>query len=251
MTRENPLTKLAHHKTHSLRTRARLLQLALFRRYRNLPHEYVAAKTPPVEYGWGNFFDLFPQLRTWPERPRPEFAALCKSSDDNYESSEMDTAQLLYDLTRLLRAKRVIEVGIYRGAGSLHLAQGISDNGGGELHLVDLELERLEQVSAKIQQTGMNVQPITHCGDCVAVTKRDKFPMADFIFLDANHFYLPLYDEIGAYWALVAAGGLLAIHDTILFDGARRRANELFENGYPVCTIATSLGAGISLIAKR
>ena len=67
---------------------------------------------------------------------------------------------------------------------------------------------------------------------------------------DADHRYEPLQNDIRAYWPLVSVGGILAIHDTIMWEGTRLSANGLFQNGYKVLTLATSGGSGVSLIRK-
>lgn len=233
----------------SLRIRADLIFSALFRRGNHLPSANL--RNVQSSYGWANLFDFFPQLKTWQEKPNPDFHTLSRAEDENIESSEPDVIILLYNLVRLLRAKRVIEVGVYRGAGSLHLAQGLADNGGGELHLVDISLENLADVEKKIQKANLSVVTSVYCGDSAVIAKEGNLPSADLIFLDADHQYGAVKQDIAFYLPLVSENGLLVLHDAVLHNGVRLSSNELFADGYKLCTIATSGGSGISIVCKQ
>jgi predicted O-methyltransferase YrrM len=103
---------------------------------------------------------------------------------------------------------------------------------------------------AQIGRAGLAVQTHLHAGRSLAVARAGGLPPADLIFMDAEHYYEPIREEIELFWPLVAPGGLMVIHDTILFDGARRRVNELHAAGQVVFTVATSLGAGVSILRK-
>ena len=234
----------------SIRYRLSLIFSAMFRRGKYLPPHYKVVVERPVVYGWANVFDLLTHAKCWQEEPRPEFAALCRTQEDNPQSTEQDVAHLLYNLVRMIKAQRVIEVGIYRGAGSLHLAQGLADNGGGELHLVDISVESLAEVEEKIRKAKFPIVTSLHCGDSASIAREGRLPLADLIFLDAEHRYEPVQQDIACYWQLVSEGGLLVIHDTVMWEGTRRSANELFAGGYTICTLASSEGSGVSIVFK-
>ncbi len=46
------------------------------------------------------------------------------------------------------------------------------------------------------------------------IQARDMAPL-DFVYLDGNHDYVPLMEDLHAWWPLVKAGGILAGHDWI------------------------------------
>ena len=89
-----------------------------------------------------------------------------------------------------------------------------------------------------------------HHGDSVAIAGEGVLPMADLVFLDADHRYEPVQKDIASYWPLVSPGGILAIHDTVMWEGTRLSASGLFHNGYKTFTLASSGGSGVSLICK-
>jgi len=238
----------------SMGYRSSIIFSAMFRRSKDwLPHllpPTTVAMERPVVHGWANVFDILSLARRWQEKPRPEVVALCRTREDDSQSTEKDVAHLLYDLVRMLRARCVIEVGVYRGAGSLHLAQALADNGGGELHLVDISAEILAEVEEKIRQAKVPIAIRLHCGNSATVAREERLPVADLIFLDAEHRYEPVQQDIASYWPLVSQGGVLVIHDTIMWEGTRRSANELFAGGHTVCTLASSQGSGVSMVFK-
>ena len=151
---------------------------------------------------------------------------------------------------RWLKPQRVIEVGIYIGAGSLHLAQGLADNGHGELHLVDWNQARLIDVESKIRRANLAVPIHTHCGDSIVLGREGKIPKADFIFVDAGHEYAGATQQLAVYSSLLSEGGLMAFHDSILWEGVCRATSDLFGDGRLLFTLASSGGAGVSLISK-
>lgn len=55
----------------------------------------------------------------------------------------------------------------------------------------------------------------------------------DFVFIDADHTYESLLQDLGAWWPLVRPGGAIAGHDhTPNFPGIERACREFFADGY-------------------
>lgn len=239
------------NKKRNFRYRLGLIYSALFRRLKDMPHSQHIMVPAPAPIAWANVFDLLPNARSWSENPRPEFLVLCRTPSANIESSEPDTAHLLYDLVRWRKPQRVIEVGIAIGAGSLHLAQGLADNGGGELHLVDMNADRLSDVEAKIHASGLSVSVCTHCGKSNTVGREGNLPQAELIFLDAEHDYEPTSEELAVYFPLLSENGFLVLHDSINWEGVTRAVNELARAGRLIFTIGSSGGSGVSIITKQ
>jgi predicted O-methyltransferase YrrM len=232
--------------------RLKIVYSALLSRSQYLPR--FSQPTPDEEvkveiYGWANFFDLFPHLRRWRGSAHPYSLRNCRNRE-NPQSTEVDVVNLLYDLARMFQAKRIIEVGIYKGASSLTLAQALADNGGGEIHLVDISAENLADVHSKINELDKLVTVHLHHGDSVAIAGQGILPQSDLVFLDADHRYEPVQNDIASYLPLVATGGILVIHDTVMWEGTRSSANGLFRDEHRIATLATSGGSGVSLIYK-
>ncbi|PKN34751.1 MAG: hypothetical protein CVU61_06815 [Deltaproteobacteria bacterium HGW-Deltaproteobacteria-19] len=228
--------------------RLKIVSFALLLRGEYLPRFDLSVNNPEI-YGWSNIFDVLPDLRQW-QATEPAQCHRLYRTIENQQSTEADVARLLYDLTRLLKATCVIEVGVYRGAGSLNLVQGMADNGGGEIHLVDISAGNLEDVRLKIADLQCPVKVHLHLGDSSSIVSAENLPAADLVFLDADHLYEAIQKDIESYWPLVLPGGMLVIHDTIMWGGTRESANELSRQGHRVCTIASSGGSGVSMIRK-
>ncbi len=228
--------------------RLKIISFALLCRGKHLPRFDQLIYNPEI-YGWSNIFDVLPALRHWQDTEPTNCHRLYRNSG-NTQSTEADVARLLYDMTRLLKASCVIEVGVYKGAGSLNLVQGLADNGGGVIHLVDISAENLEDVRMKIADLQCPVKVHIHLGDSSSIANEGNLPAANLVFLDADHRYEAVQKEIELYWPLVLPGGMLVIHDTVMWEGTRESANGFTRRGYKVFTIASSGGSGVSLIRK-
>ena len=228
--------------------RLKLIWGALF--YKGSKLTDIFPKNEIVEiYGNANLFGYFPLARTWNGGPPKYSHALCRGENTNY-STELDVIHLMYDLTRMLKAKCAIEVGIYKGACTLALAQALHDNGGGDVHCVDIFDTNFADIKSAINDLQGSSKAFFYHGDSASVADLGVLPKADLIFIDADHTYEPVKKDVSKYWPLVNSGGVLAMHDTVMWEGTRLVANELFKEGNKMITIATSGGSGISLIFK-
>jgi predicted O-methyltransferase YrrM len=184
-------------------------------------------------------------------KPNPDYKKLLREKGRNSSSVDFDSASILYYLSKSIKAKTAIEVGIYRGAGSHYLAEALSENGGGELHLVEISSKYLSDVQKKLAKNKLKIKVIPHLGRSDSPNILSALPHADIVFLDADHTYPCVKPDFENYWPLINKGGVMIIHDTVMWPGTRQLANELFKKGYPITTLATNGGAGISLIQKK
>lgn len=232
----------------SLANRIHLIRAALFSRDRHLPpRERIVEKQLSV-IGWANFFELVRDDLAWHE-PLSQFQELVRNGPENPQSCEADVGLLLYNLVRLLKAKHIVEVGVYRGAGSMHLSLGLHENGGGTIYLVDISQESLTAVETRIKNAGLNVETRLFCCDSTIAAKQMDLSTADLIFLDADHQYEIVLEDIQNYLCLLKDRGILVVHDTIMW-GAARAASEMFQQGQRVFTLASSGGSGVSIICR-
>lgn len=184
------------------------------------------------------------------DKPNPAFKNLLRLNGKNSSSTARDSAYLLYYLSKIIKARVAIEVGVYRGAGSLHLAQALSENGGKELHLIDISADYLDDVQKKLAKNKFKIKIKSHCGFSDDRKILSGLPQADIIFIDADHTYDAVKQDFLNYWPLINEKGVLVLHDTVMWPGTRTFANELFTKGFPIITLATNGGAGISFIKK-
>lgn len=180
------------------------------------------------------------------------FDHLCRRSPDNKNSCERDVGHLLYRLVRMTRPARVIEVGVYRGAASCFIAEALTMIGApAEYHLVDLSQAFLDVTRDQLRSFGLADGLAFHCGDAPELASAGRLPAADLVYLDADRSDAAAARHVQAFWSLVKPCGLLILHDSILWNGARRHANQL-AGRFPdaVSTLATSGGSGITIARK-
>jgi predicted O-methyltransferase YrrM len=163
------------------------------------------------------------------------------------ESSEPDVSRTLYTLARLLYARRIAEVGVFRGATTRFLSRALADNGGGELHLVDLSGEALARARAAAGELA-NVTLQSHPGSSYAPEVLSQVPSdLDLVYLDADHSEQGVRAELAAWIPKVRAGGIIAIHDAIHLTGVCKAAHE-HAGTQATLTVSTGRGSGLAMI---
>ena len=230
------------------KNRVRLIVAAIFANTSVLEETMASIQKLPdvVLRGWGNPYDVLTGLL-------PQYGPLDRDilrlvdKESHSESSEIDVARFLYSIVRHSRAKTIIEIGVFHGAGSLSLSQAVDENGGGELHLVDISKDFLQDVSKKIENKKWKIKIFQHHLKTNEENDVINFPETDVLFVDACHTYEAVKNDLRKYQPLVSKGGFLILHDTVFHQGPRRVALEMFENGFQGCSIATSQGAGITI----
>jgi predicted O-methyltransferase YrrM len=230
----------------SLLFRTRLVFAAIFVGGKKLPSFY-GATDKDSRLGWANIFDFFPVL----SRNHGKLSDACLKNCRTIESplsTEPDAVGLLYQLCRMIAARHVIEVGTYKGACSLALAQAIQENGGGEIHCIDISNEYFGAIREEIARAFPLVKLICHHSSSLEAVAGGTLPqVADLIFLDADHSCEAAVADLEAYYPLLDKNGILAVHDSIMWDGVCLALKRFF-NARNILTLATSGGSGISLI---
>ncbi len=165
------------------------------------------------------------------------------------ESSEPDVARTLFTIASLQQARRVVEVGVFRGYTSRFLAAAVAPRGG-ELHLVDLSQEALDIACRSAGAvTGARVAPhrgFSNAPEVLAAVPGD----CDLIYLDADHSEAGVDAELAVWVPKLRPGGVVAVHDTVHYTGVCRAANRAADR-HPSVTLATSRGCGLTLIRRE
>ena len=206
-------------------------------------YEYPYANSNPCEF-------LRPYLKGLPALPKV-LADLKQPDNANanvVESSEPDVARMLYTLASLIQAKCIVEVGVFRGFTSRHLAEAMPDNG--ELFLFDLSLDALKVADTSARGTGKSIKITSVCGystdiDMVAMVPNNL----DLVYLDADHSEAGVRRELELWMPKVRVGGLIAVHDTIHYEGICRAVNE-WTHKCDAMTVATSRCCGITVLRR-
>jgi len=218
----------------------------------------LAAKalTCPADIRWfpvgqTSLFDfLKPLLTQIPEIPRELMAATQPELGQAkiIESSEPEVARTLYGLALLLGSRQIVEVGVFRGFTSEFLAAAL-DRREGHLHLVDLNWKALDEASLRSSRY-VNCRIEKHLGRSTDPSVVNAVPdNCDLIFLDADHSEEGVAEELAAWLPKLRNDGIIAIHDTIAFQGVCRAVTP-FAGKFPTLTMATCRGSGLTMIRK-
>lgn len=120
---------------------------------------------------------------------------------------------LLGAISRLMRPRRVLELGVFTGYSTVCLAEGLADDG--RIDAIEINDELEDIIREGYQIAGISGKVCLHLGDALEIipTLEDVY---DLVYIDANKRHYP------DYWRLVAgkvrAGGAI-IADNTLWDG--------------------------------
>ena len=122
--------------------------------------------------------------------------------------------RLLKMLVRMIRPKRVLELGTYSGYSAQCLAEGLLDNEA-HIHTIEIEDELEDFLRAHFDQSPVGHRITLHIGDCndIVPTLGGNF---DLVFIDANkRQYVDYFNLVIDH---VKPGGFI-IADNTLWDG--------------------------------
>ncbi len=137
----------------------------------------------------------------------------------HHEFSEMATppeqTQFLAFLIRLMRAKRVIEVGVFTGYSTLAMAEALPENG--ELIACDKQGEWVAIGEPFWERAGVR-HKISVCIDDACITLQNLLDEGaansfDFMYIDADKIHYQDYWRLGKQ--LVRSGGLMAFDNVL------------------------------------
>lgn len=121
--------------------------------------------------------------------------------------------RVLSMLSKMIRPKRILEIGTYTGYSALCLAEGLSEDG--IIHTIDINEELADMVGRYVEKAGYSEQIKLHIGSALEIipTLEEDW---DIVFIDADkenysNYYRLLIDKLrpGAY----------IIADNVLWSG--------------------------------
>lgn len=129
--------------------------------------------------------------------------------------------RFLVMITRMIEAKRVLEIGAFTGYSALCFAEGLRE--GGEVHTIEVndELEDLLRANFKESEHGHKIK--LHIGDAGVLIPTFCDESFDLAFLDADkedywHHYEALLPKI-------RKGGIVLVDNTLWYGKVTRKAN--------------------------
>jgi predicted O-methyltransferase YrrM len=190
-----------------------------------------------------------------------ELFAKAKTDEFSNMLSSPNQMQLISIFLKMINAKNVLEIGVFRGFSTLVMAQALPQDG--KIEACDISYDFVEpyqqfwtkaEVDSKIN---LNIAPALETLESFTVQGR-KF---DFVYIDADKVnYINYYRKT---LDLVNSGGVIAI-DNVLWSGevansanneqstvAIRQLNELIHNDSRIESCIIPIGDGVNLIRKK
>ena len=162
--------------------------------------------------------------------------------------------RILSLLSKIIRPKRILEIGTYTGYGTICLAEGLTDDG--KIITIDKNEEIIDFQNKYFEKSGYREKIIQLNGEALDIieTLSDKF---DIVFLDADkENYIEYYKSVSNK---IVKGGIL-ISDNVLWSGKvleetsndletdiLKRFNRLLKNDKKFETIIIPIRDGVSI----
>ena len=163
--------------------------------------------------------------------------------------------RILSFLSKIIKPKRILEIGTYTGYGTICLAEGLADNG--KIITIDKNVEIIDFQNKYFEKSGYRDKIIQLNGEALDLIKTldDKF---DIVFLDADkENYIKYYKSVSNK---ISKGGIL-ISDNVLWSGKvlepsksndletdiLNKFNQLLKNDKKFETVIIPIRDGISI----
>ena len=163
--------------------------------------------------------------------------------------------RILSFLSKIIKPKRILEIGTYTGYGTICLAEGLEDNG--KIITIDKNEEIIDFQNKYFEKSGYRDKIIQLNGEALDLIKTldDKF---DIVFLDADkENYIKYYNSLSNK---IVKGGIL-ISDNVLWSGKvlepsksndletdiLNKFNQLLKNDKKFETVIIPIRDGISI----
>ena len=159
--------------------------------------------------------DRYAESMTTPETP--VLAQLNRETHVKVEMAQMLSGHiqgsLLAMISKMLRPKRILELGTYTGYSAICLAQGLAEEG--HLHTIDIN-EELEDMCRKYwDEAGLTGKITQHIGKAATIIP-ELNQQFELVFIDADKVNYGLYYDL-VIDKVPKGGWILA--DNVLFDG--------------------------------
>lgn len=135
------------------------------------------------------------------------------------------------ELARLAAGKVVLEVGTYKGFGAVLMAQAGAQVWAVDWHRGDPDLGRTDTLCAwwrNIRHYGVEDRVIGLVGRSAPVLAALREEWFDLVFIDADHSYEAVWEDIECALPLIVPGGIIAFHDySPIWPGVVKAVDEL------------------------
>lgn len=132
--------------------------------------------------------------------------------------------QFLKMISRLLRPKRILEIGTFTAYSTICLAAGLAKDG--QIDTIELDEELKPIIDKNLQAAGIAQKVNLHIGEAQKMIPELNVATYDLIFLDADKEFYPKYYRL--LQPLMQAGSFLLV-DNVLWYGKVAEAEETFD----------------------
>lgn len=132
--------------------------------------------------------------------------------------------KLLELISRMMRPKRILEIGTFTGYSAICLATGLSENG--VLHTIDHNPELEDFTRSYILEAGMEKKIIQHVGKALDIIPGIN-EVFDLVFIDADKENLIRYFDLS--FERLRTGGIILV-DNVLWSGKVVQSHPTPEN---------------------
>ena len=124
--------------------------------------------------------------------------------------------KLLELISKMIRPKNILELGVFTGYSSICLASGLCD--GGKMDSLEINDELEDLILQAYERAGISSKIELHIGDALQIMEQFKKEgrRYDLVFIDANKREYPKY--LTVVKELLSPGGWI-IADNVLWDG--------------------------------
>lgn len=161
-------------------------------------------------------------------------------------NSEHEVGQFLAAMIQMCKYKAVLEVGVFEGETAQWMIQALPH--GGQYLGIDIVDYRTERTHASMQEGGKAIDFVLG-SSAKELTKLPKKHF-DLIFVDGDHSWDAILPEFKLVEMLVADGGVIVYHDTILHEGPRKLVEYAAHYGYKLTTLSTPEVRGLSILQR-
>lgn len=135
--------------------------------------------------------------------------------------------RILKMIVRMVKPRRVLELGTFTGYSALCLAEGMSDEG--EVHTVEINDELADMITEYFDRADWGRRITMHIGDASEVVPAITTEPWDMVFIDANkRSYCDYYRMV---LPLVKPGGFILADNTLWYGKAAEGANDAQTRG--------------------
>lgn len=167
--------------------------------------------------------------------------------------------RFLMMISRLVRPRRILEVGTFTGYSAICMAQGLAE--GGLLHTIDIDPETRQLAAKFISEAGMDEKIKQHLGDALEIIPQlDE--VFDMVFIDADKehyidYYQKLFDKVRPGGLILADNALWygrVLEDYKKADKETRGIidfNKYIQNDERVENVLLSIRDGVMMMQKK